>query len=184
MVFASAQAAVLQVDAGGILTGATGVVVNGSLYDVSFVDGSCVGLFGGCDQVSDFDFQTSADALAASQALLDSVLIDTGSYMFDTHWWLVSGCGTTAYPCGVFTPYSPSSSPYTVLTSVAVNYSSDSVSLSSLSRSDDTSSATSYVYAKWTPVSPVPEPETYVMLLAGLGFIGFMTLRRKQNFAT
>ncbi|MTV37250.1 choice-of-anchor A family protein [Duganella radicis] len=30
---------------------------------------------------------------------------------------------------------------------------------------------------------PVPEPETYVMLLAGLGMIGFMARRRKQNAA-
>jgi hypothetical protein len=39
-----------------------------------------------------------------------------------------------------------------------------------------------------TPVSPVPEPETYAMLLAGLGFIGFIARRRKgqdnrMNFA-
>ena len=33
------------------------------------------------------------------------------------------------------------------------------------------------------PVSAVPEPKTYAMLLAGLGLIGFTTLRRKQNLA-
>ena len=31
--------------------------------------------------------------------------------------------------------------------------------------------------------STVPEPPTYAMLLAGLGLIGFMTLRKQQNFA-
>lgn len=36
--------------------------------------------------------------------------------------------------------------------------------------------------AKYVPVSPVPEPETYAMLLAGLGLIGFTARRRKQNF--
>lgn len=30
-------------------------------------------------------------------------------------------------------------------------------------------------------VSPVPEPETYAMLLAGLGLIGFMTRNRKKS---
>jgi hypothetical protein len=31
--------------------------------------------------------------------------------------------------------------------------------------------------------SPVPEPETYAMLLAGLGLLGFMAKRRKQKEA-
>ena len=31
------------------------------------------------------------------------------------------------------------------------------------------------------PTSPVPEPETYAMLLAGLGAVGFMSRRRKPN---
>ena len=29
--------------------------------------------------------------------------------------------------------------------------------------------------------APVPEPETYAMLLAGLALVGFSTRRRKQN---
>ena len=29
-------------------------------------------------------------------------------------------------------------------------------------------------------VSPVPEPETYAMLLVGLGLVGFMTRRRRS----
>lgn len=33
-------------------------------------------------------------------------------------------------------------------------------------------------------VSPVPEPETYAMLLAGLGLMGGMARRRKQKLAT
>ena len=32
-------------------------------------------------------------------------------------------------------------------------------------------------------LSPVPEPETYVMLLAGLGLIGFMARRRRKDLA-
>ncbi len=36
-------------------------------------------------------------------------------------------------------------------------------------------------YAGSVVISPVPEPETYAMLLAGLGLIGFTARRRKQN---
>jgi len=32
--------------------------------------------------------------------------------------------------------------------------------------------------AKYTPISPVPEPQTYAMLLAGLGLIGYSARRR------
>jgi len=32
-------------------------------------------------------------------------------------------------------------------------------------------------------IAPIPEPETYAMLLAGLGLIGFMTLRKNQSFS-
>lgn len=32
----------------------------------------------------------------------------------------------------------------------------------------------------WQGVTPVPEPETYAMMLAGLGLVGFMARRKKQ----
>jgi hypothetical protein len=34
------------------------------------------------------------------------------------------------------------------------------------------------------PTTPVPEPESYAMLLAGLGLIGFMSRRRKSEYDT
>jgi len=37
--------------------------------------------------------------------------------------------------------------------------------------------------AWYTPTSPVPEPETYAMLLAGLGLMGFVARRRRAGFA-
>lgn len=98
-----AQAATLNVVA-GILVGASGVDVGGTLYDVEFVDGTCVGLFSGCDSVDDFAFTTSSDALAASQALLDEVFIDGGPGLFDTHPELTQGC-TSVSTCNALTPY-------------------------------------------------------------------------------
>ena len=36
-------------------------------------------------------------------------------------------------------------------------------------------------YQLFSEVAPVPEPETYAMLLTGLGLVGFMVRRRKTN---
>ncbi|MEK7708235.1 MAG: FxDxF family PEP-CTERM protein, partial [Pseudomonadota bacterium] len=36
-------------------------------------------------------------------------------------------------------------------------------------------------YAGTMNISPIPEPETYAMLLAGLGLIGFSARRRMQG---
>jgi hypothetical protein len=60
----------------GKLFGATEVLVDGYLYDVSFVDGTCIDLFLGCDTNSDFTFHTPGEGVLASQALIDQVLLD------------------------------------------------------------------------------------------------------------
>ena len=53
---------------GGLLVGATNINVGGTLFDVDFVDGTCVALFTGCDNaVADFDFTNSATATTAGR---------------------------------------------------------------------------------------------------------------------
>jgi hypothetical protein len=94
---------------GGQLLGAFDVDLNGSLYDVTFVDGTCVGLFDGCDESSDFFFQDYASAEDASRALLDSVFSDIYQYphplgTFDSDPGLTSGCSYSNY-CEIYTPY-------------------------------------------------------------------------------
>ena len=89
----SATGAVLLVNGSGLLTGATGVNVGGTLYDVEFVDGTCIAVFDGCDDGSDFALRTLSEAEAASQALLDQVFLDVpGLGMFDSTPSLTYGC--------------------------------------------------------------------------------------------
>ena len=62
-----AQAATLIVSAEtGQLLATSGVLVDGWFYDVGFINESCVMLYSGCDQDTDFTFPSAADAGSAS----------------------------------------------------------------------------------------------------------------------
>ncbi len=90
---ATSQATVIfNVNATGQLVGAQNVDVGGTLYDVAFVDGTCIDLFTGCDDLSDFDFNTEADAFAAGQALLDQVFVDNITGQWDSEPETIFGC--------------------------------------------------------------------------------------------
>ena len=102
LVAGGAQAVTLDV-IGGQLMGASNVLVDGSFYDVQFLDGTCIERYNGCDDVSDFTFQTQASAVLASQALLDQVFLDGVEGQFDSDPGLTRGCG--GYRCRTHTPF-------------------------------------------------------------------------------
>lgn len=103
---AGARAATLIV-ADGELIGATGIRIDGNLYDVEFGDGSCIELFDGCDRVSNFAFARAAAAERASWALLEQVFLDGPSAEFDSDSGLARGCGNDYgyIVCLVHTPF-------------------------------------------------------------------------------
>jgi hypothetical protein len=172
---ANAATYVLAEAFGSELQGANGVIVNGLSYNVEFVDGSCISLFDECNDVSDFTFNTAADADAASQALLDQVfnLFD----IYDTTPSLMRGIFNN-YGF-VWTPYGMSGSNAVRVDSI-VNYggnttdtNSCSIGACSLAITNDLSSGFD-TYAKWTQVSAVPIPAAVWLFGTGiLGLIGF-----------
>lgn len=168
LISSSASAATLNVS-GGQLLGASGVIVGGNVYNVSFVDGACIALFNGCDSAVDFTFTTQTDAMAASQSLLDQVFLDGIAGSFDSQPALTSGCSSNGV-CDVFTPYAAAAAPSVVLIGMVSNQAStDSIQAVSLNDFTDTSSSSTGVYASW---SAVPEPGTSILMGLGLLAMG------------
>lgn len=183
----AATAATLIID-NGILTGATGINVGGTLYNVSFVDGTCANIYGGCNAVSDFDFFTAASANVAAQALLDQVFLDGSAGNFDSISSLVRGCGTTN--CNAVIPYAIGTGTYagTFIGLGARNYNAgsgtDSVDVAGFSINADLTTSGSGVFTRFSlspSVSGVPEPSTWAMMQMGFGAMGISLRRRKRS---
>lgn len=179
---AQSQAATLNV-VGGQLLGASDVVVDGSLYEVEFLGGTCIALFSGCDDVSDFTFQSQAAAVSASQALLDQVFVDGASGNFDSLPQLSFGCSDSSV-CHVLTPHGFTvSNPGIIETSDVLNYSAlgpdnDQVLTKDVVVTFDLTASTNFTYAVWS--SPVPEPSTALLMGFGLSGLSWAGRRRKQ----
>jgi hypothetical protein len=186
MTCANVQAApILQVDVNGILTGATGVDVGGTLYDVEFVDGTCGAVFSGCTSAASFTFTTLPSAEAASRALLDQVFLDVAAGMFDTFPSLTSGCPEPRIElCQVLTPFDLSPSGALVLLGGAINSAppvEDRVGEFFIESDRDVAANRLAVWARWTPTAlAVPEPGTIPCLGVGLLAVALALRRRTQ----
>ncbi|MEM6668983.1 MAG: PEP-CTERM sorting domain-containing protein [Pseudomonadota bacterium] len=182
----SAQALSLNVDGGGILLGASGVDVNGVLYDVSFVDGNCIDLFDGCDEASDFDFSTEAAAEAAAQALLDQVFVDGPLGDFDSDPSLTFGCSDNSL-CYATIPYALQQDIFfpfelgfaaELAGNEDVAFIFEGVQGSFGLATDDFDNVSSQNFARFTLTSNddttvIPIPATLPLMLLGLGALGF-----------
>jgi len=172
------------IDSDGQLTGAKNVSVGNKLYDVDFVAGSCITVFGGCNDNASFLFKTAGDAFDASSALLEQVFIDIeGGAQFDSSPKLTKGCESST-DCTVLTPYSV----FEAFSQEFFNFSfarnvqnniKDLVSASAQNLAFDTPATT---YAVWrvaevSEVSEVPTPTAFSLF--ALSIFGLLTVRRR-----
>ena len=176
--FASAApAAELIVDGDGELTGATGVDVGGTLYDVEFLDGTCTSVFNGCDSNSDFAFGSLSETNLAGQALMDQVFLG----IYDSQPHLTRGCEGHV-DCAIWIPFN-TTGVFVDASGPTNGSSSDGLFIGNTDRLVDFSAASAIVDSTWArftvPVgAPVPELSTWTMMLLGFGAVGFWMRRR------
>lgn len=183
----------------GLLHGAQEIQVGSQLLDVSFQEGTCIGLFDGCDETSDFFFSDITTAHDANLALLNQVFVDTAAGLFDSIQTLTFGCENAPSRCSVLTPVGdrdpvilptdPGLGTYTA--SVLFNHSLDHLDVHTgvgraVRAADTTNSTPSFgvVHAVWSlsgngggGTNPVPIPSTVYLLLIGLAALMFRRQR-------
>ena len=187
----SSFAAILQIDPiTNNITGISGLNVGDQIYDVTFVEGTCVELFSGCDEKTDFFFQDITASRAAYTEMLSQVFVDSTLGQFDSNPALTFGCESFA-ECNIWTPMIAEGSGlggsnlvFSILrnSSVAGLDVGTGLLLSApLSINSDTTLNTRAVFAKWSGsnVSPVPLPASIWLLFSGL--IGLISLGRKNK---
>jgi hypothetical protein len=174
---APASATTLVVDSNGILLGLGAVPVEGSLYDVTFQEGTCASVFGVCD-AAHFQFTSSAAAEDASTELLQ--LFTSINFNGYAHEY---GCSTATrtsnLECDTITPYAING-PYLETAGVAFGGPNNGVGAGITSNYTDwdLDGTINANWAVWTPcptctLSGVPEPGTWTLLIAGLGWMGY-----------
>lgn len=170
----SARAADLIISDGEVI-GATGVMVLGQTYDVSFVDGSCIDVFDPCtDAALDFPFDL-ADSLAASEALRDVINATPSPRPLPDSY---RGCSDSG--CTIKTPGALVAADDVLAYAAAIGSSGQSnLSSDQVGRSYDDIART---YAVWTAVPSVPllSPLALSALMPGLLVgLGLAALRKR-----
>ncbi len=191
----SSFATALVTDTSGSIVGVNGVNVQGSLYDVSFIDGPCEEAMGGeCDSADDFFF---SDKLAwkASMSLFnffDPLFTDDSwnnpGVQLYTSGSVIEGCEVDY--CEIVTPTfdadinEVSYKYFAFWIDSGINgdqYGGSTVLSDPVSAFEyyNENKPHLYTFAKWSDanVSPVPNPATLPLLV--IGMIGLVSFRRK-----
>lgn len=162
----------------GQLTGATGVDVDGVLYDVQFLDGFYSDTF---KDVSDLDATTEEQARLFGQALMDQVFVDTPEGLFDSDPELTFGC-ENLNACIVWIPFDIDFTSFAVTAILTFNRRAEAVLPEGVrdvpggnNYMNNFADDTLWVYADWRVV---PVPAAAWLFISALGVLWRFSSRR------
>lgn len=161
----------------GELIGATSVDVDGTLYNVQFLDGFYSDTF---QDESDLDTTSEAQARLFGQALMGQVFLDTAEGLFDSDPELTFGCGNLN-ECIVWIPFDIDFNTFEVTAVLAINRRAEAIQpegvrdvLGGNNYLNNFADDTNWVYADW---QVVPVPAAAWLFGSALGVLGW--IRRK-----
>lgn len=181
MLASNAYAVTLEINASGLLSGVSGVNLNGQQYNVAFMDGTCDSVYGPCnEQGLNLMFHNYSDARAANSALISQAFSSAANGTFE-YAGNIAGCSpqlTLTGICQLNTPFSAYVRYNYVEAASGYVYTMGSHgpyvgNTNGFRLTDDLGTmqyANQYVWARWTaaPVSPVPEPSIFALMCIGL----------------
>jgi len=139
--------------------------INGNVAETTFLDSTWGALAGGS-----FDYLGKSDNANAGPFASNPGSVTSGTLTFDTPitgWFVIGLMSANKHSFYLFDATSPLSSlTFDSTAGVAVNRNGNAQNLSHA--------------ALYAVANPVPEPETYALMMAGLAAVGFMSRRRKR----
>lgn len=169
-------APVFEYNSNGKLFSITNVAYENSVFNIDFVDGTCIEVFEGCDSEDDFPFP-GVSGYQASDFLLNELLTDRNG-LFDQSPYLINGC-TDPNLCVIYTPIKLYNDGR-ILRASADNFSDESLDKVSgriSNRTHDKTILVNATWAKWSETAvSVDEPSALILLLISFGLF----LRRKR----
>jgi hypothetical protein len=179
-----AQATPILITDDGQLIGANNVNVDGSFFDVRFLDTDCAGVFGGICSRSSFTFQSQTAGFSAAAAIVDQVFNSAAGNPFDLNPSLIFGCSSVV-SCQILIPINIF--PGLLLNSAVVGNSNglgaSAGSTTNIRTTDNLALTANRVFASFTAsVSQpsVPEPSAIVLMLGGI--FGLLVMRNKLGY--
>ncbi|MBL4631150.1 MAG: PEP-CTERM sorting domain-containing protein [Paraglaciecola sp.] len=167
----------LIIDSTGIVTGAEDVLVGDSFYNVVFVDGTCIEIFEGCDDISDFTVSNIAVSANSALAALFKESVESNLITYSD----VTGCVSSFNVCNVLTFLEFPVGYYNTARVISFSVGNDIARESNINITSDITgqAGRTSVYAKWTLVT-VTEPTTLAIFALGLIGLASRQLSKKS----